>query len=52
MELAGLSRDPDPTLVRRSYDPSHVEAFAVITLAREIAKADAGKCRDQYSKLC
>ncbi len=52
MELAGLSSDPDPTLVRHIYDlhalASHVEPSAVINLAREIAKADAAEFRNQY----
>ncbi len=52
MELAGLSPDPDPTLVRHIYDlhalANQVEASTVIDLARNIAKTDAAEFRNQY----
>jgi hypothetical protein len=52
MELAGLSRDPDPTLVRHIYDlhmmRGHVDPAAVATLARDIAATDALEFRNQY----
>jgi predicted nucleotidyltransferase component of viral defense system len=52
MELAGLSRDPDPTLVRHIYDlyalRDHVDPVEVANLAHEIAKADAAEFRNQY----
>ncbi len=52
MELAGLSRDPDPTLVRHIYDlhalREHIDPLAVANLARDIAKADAAEFRNQY----
>ncbi len=52
MELAGLSRDPDPTLVRHIYDlhalSEHIDPLAVADLAREIATADAAEFRNQY----
>jgi hypothetical protein len=52
MELAGLSKDPDPTLVRHIYDLhaliSHVDAATVVDLARDIAKADGVEFRNQY----
>jgi hypothetical protein len=52
MELAGLSRDPDPTLVRHIYDlhalREHIDPIEVGNLAREIAKADAEEFGNQY----
>jgi hypothetical protein len=52
MELAGLSRDPDPTLVRHIYDlhlmQGHIDPVQVATLARDIAAADAQEFRNQY----
>jgi hypothetical protein len=52
MELAGLSRDPDPTLVRHIYDlrmmRGHLDAVTVAALARDIAAADAQEFRNQY----
>jgi predicted nucleotidyltransferase component of viral defense system len=45
MELAGLSRNPDPTLVRHIYDvhlmQAHCDPAEVAALARDIAVADA-----------
>jgi hypothetical protein len=52
MELAGLSRDPDPTLVRHIYDlhlmQEHIDPAQVAALARDIAAADAREFRNQY----
>jgi predicted nucleotidyltransferase component of viral defense system len=52
MDLAGLSRDFDPALVRHIYDlhvlRDHVERGTVIALARDIAAADADEFRNQY----
>jgi hypothetical protein len=52
MELAGLSRDPDPTLVRHIYDlhlmQGHIDNNQVAALARDIAVADAQEFRNQY----
>lgn len=52
MELAGLSRDPDPALVRHIYDlhvlRERVDRRTVIALARDIAVADAHEFRNQY----
>ena len=52
MELAGLSRDPDPTLVRHIYDlhlmQGHIDPGQVAALARDIAAADAKEFRNQY----
>lgn len=52
MELAGLSRDPDPALIRHIYDlhvmREHVDPKAVATLACAIATADAQEFRNQY----
>jgi hypothetical protein len=51
MELAGLSRDPDPTLIRHVYDLHmmrlHVDVADVAALARDIAVADAAAFRNQ-----
>jgi hypothetical protein len=52
MELAGLSRDPDPTLVRHIYDlhmmRDLIDPGQVAELARAIAEADAKEFRNQY----
>ncbi len=52
MDLAGLSRDFDPALVRHIYDlhvlRDHVDRGTVIALARDIAAADADEFRNQY----
>jgi hypothetical protein len=52
MELAGLSRDPDPTLVRHIYDlhmmRAHLDMASVAVLVRDIATADAAGFRNQY----
>jgi predicted nucleotidyltransferase component of viral defense system len=52
MELAGLSRDPDPTLVRHIYDlhmmRDLIDQQQVADLARAIAAADAEEFRNQY----
>jgi hypothetical protein len=52
MELVGLSRDPDPTLVRHIYDlhlmQGHIDNSQVAALARDIAAADAREFRNQY----
>jgi hypothetical protein len=52
MELAGLSHDPDPTLVRHIYDlhlmREHLDAVTVAALARDIAAADAQEFRNQF----
>jgi Nucleotidyl transferase AbiEii toxin, Type IV TA system len=52
MELAGLSRDPDPTLVRHIYDlhlmQGHIDPVQVAALARDIATCDAREFRNQY----
>ena len=52
MDLASLSRDFDPALVRHVYDlhimRDHVDRDTVVALAREIAAADADEYRNQY----
>jgi hypothetical protein len=52
MELAGLSRDPDPTLVRHIYDlhmmRTLIDPAEVAALACAIAKADGEEFRNQY----
>ena len=52
MILAGLSRDPDPTLVRHIYDlhavRDHIDKTATIDLARQIAQKDAEEFKNQY----
>jgi hypothetical protein len=52
MELAGLSRDPGPTLIRHVYDlhmmHGHVDPAEVAALTRDIAMADAEVFRNQY----
>jgi Nucleotidyl transferase AbiEii toxin, Type IV TA system len=52
MEMAGASRDPDPTLVRHIYDlhmmRALVEPAEVAALARDIAETDAQEFGSQY----
>jgi hypothetical protein len=52
MERAGLSRDPDPTLIRHVYDlhmmQGHVDPAEVAALASQIAVADAAVFHNQY----
>lgn len=52
MEMAGASRDPDPTLVRHVYDlhmmRTLVEPAEVAALARAIAETDAQEFASQY----
>lgn len=52
MELRGLSRAPDPHLVRHIYDlyavHAHIDRAAVVELARAIARADAQEFANQY----
>ena len=52
MEMAGLSRDPDPTLVRHIYDlhmmRDLIDPAVVAELAREIAATDAQQFVHQY----
>jgi predicted nucleotidyltransferase component of viral defense system len=52
MDLAGLSRDADPALVRHIYDlhlmRDLVDRHAVAEMAKEIAAADAVEFRNQY----
>lgn len=52
MELRGLSRAPDPNLVRHLYDlhaiHTHIDRAAVVPLVRAIAQADAGEFANQY----
>jgi hypothetical protein len=52
MDLAGLSRDADPALVRHIYDlhPMRdlIDHDAVAQMAKEIAAADAVEFRNQY----
>jgi hypothetical protein len=52
MERAGLSRDPDPALVRHIYDlhamRQHINRPQLIDLARLIAVADGQEFRNQY----
>lgn len=52
MEMAGASRDPDPTLVRHLYDlhmmRDLVDPAEVAALARPIAEADAQEFASQY----
>jgi hypothetical protein len=53
MDLAGLSRDADPALVRHIYDlhlmRDLVDHEAVASMAKEIAAADADEFRNQYA---
>ena len=52
MELRGLSRAPDPNLVRHIYDlyamHTHMDRAAVVELIRSIARADAQEFASQY----
>ncbi|MFZ6769772.1 nucleotidyl transferase AbiEii/AbiGii toxin family protein [Undibacterium sp. Di26W] len=52
MELQGLSRAPDPNLVRHIYDlyamHTHIDRATTIELARVIALADAHEFQNQY----
>lgn len=52
MEIAGLSRAPDPTLVRHIYDlhvtRGHCDLATVIALAKEIMRQDAEEFRHQF----
>jgi len=52
MDLAGLSRDPDPALVRHVYDlhimREHIDHDQVTALARDIAASDAEEFHNQY----
>ncbi len=52
MEMAGASRDPDPTLVRHIYDlhmmRKHIDPDGVAMLARAIAETDADEFASQY----
>jgi len=52
MEMAGASRDPDPTLVRHIYDlhmmRTLIEPAEVAALARAIAETDAQEFANQY----
>ena len=52
MELRGLSRAPDPNLVRHIYDlhaiHDAIDRAAVIEMARAIAQADAAEFANQY----
>ena len=52
MELAGVSRNPDPTLVRHIYDlhfiRSRIVPDEVAALARDIAATDAAEFKNQY----
>lgn len=52
MEMAGASRDPDPTLVRHIYDlhmmRGLIEPAEVAALARAIAETDAQEFASQY----
>jgi hypothetical protein len=52
MDIAGLSRDFDPALIRHVYDlhmmRGHLDAATVAALARDIAAADAEEFRNQY----
>jgi hypothetical protein len=51
-ERAGVSRDPDPTLVRHIYDlhflREHIDPAVMARLAREIAAADAAEFGNQH----
>jgi hypothetical protein len=52
MEMAGVSRDPDPTLVRHIYDLHMLRALidlaVVAEMARAIAENDAAEFANQY----
>ncbi len=52
MEMAGLSRDIDPALIRHVYDlhmmRGHIDAAQAAALAGEITRTDAAEFRNQY----
>lgn len=52
MDIAGLSRDADPALIRHVYDlhmmKAHIDVDVVAALAAEIARTDATEFRNQY----
>jgi hypothetical protein len=52
MEMAGLSRDIDPALIRHVYDlhmmRDHIDVAQAAALAGEIARTDAAEFRNQY----
>jgi predicted nucleotidyltransferase component of viral defense system len=52
MEMAGLSRDIDPALIRHVYDlhmmKDHIDLDQAVALAGEIAQTDAIEFRNQY----
>jgi hypothetical protein len=52
MEWRGLSRAPDPALVRHIYDlhaiAPHIDRTAIVELARSVAAADAREFANQY----
>jgi predicted nucleotidyltransferase component of viral defense system len=52
MEMAGLSRDIDPALIRHVYDlhmmKDHIDPDQAVALAGEIARTDATEFRNQY----
>ncbi len=52
MEMAGLSRDIDPALIRHVYDlhmmKDHIDLDQAAALAGEIAQTDAAEFRNQY----
>lgn len=52
MEMAGLSRNIDPALIRHVYDlhmmRGHIDAAQAAALAGEIARTDAAEFRNQY----
>ncbi|MBB6095006.1 putative nucleotidyltransferase component of viral defense system [Povalibacter uvarum] len=52
MEIAGLSRTPDPTLVRHVYDlhitRQRYDNSSVVALAKEIMSQDAEEFRNQF----
>lgn len=52
MDMAGLSQNPDPTLIRHIYDLHTmrplIDPATVASLARDIAAADALEFRNQY----
>ena len=52
MELAGLSRGHDLTLVRHIYDlhmiRDHIDLATAVELARKVAQQDAAEFRNQY----
>jgi len=52
MEMAGLSREFDPALIRHVYDlhmmKDHIDTAQAAALAGEIARTDAAEFRNQY----